>query len=263
MVLKNAAGKEVLRKNVRSDASGRGGLLATFERPGAYQIEVRNLNGTKIGRGVQVPFTVASEYPGIELDSPLVGGEPIDSNRFTGKRLTEFDVVLRWKPSEGSEQYRLTVKNRAGRSIVDQAVTGTSFAFPKGKIYSEPLTYSVRAEYPNGYTAVSKQETFMFNFNSPTLTLPENGAMVSLGDPSIGKKGGVIFTWERTTFTQSYDFEIAADAQFTRILKRVSNKENFLVFRGLKPAEYWWRVRAVNGNLKSPAGAPFKITVTP
>jgi len=48
-------------------------------------------------------------------------------------------------------------------------------------------------------------------------------------------------------------------------MKRVNVKQqdNFLVFRNLKARDYWWRVRAMTGDLKSPPGAAFKITVTP
>jgi hypothetical protein len=43
----------------------------------------------------------------------------------------------------------------------------------------------------------------------------------------------------------------------------VKATDNFLIYRHLKPRDYWWRVRAVAGDVKSPPGAPFKITVTP
>lgn len=262
MIVTNAAGKEVLKKPVKADRTGRGGLLANFEKPGAYQVEVRNADGTKIGKGVMTQFVVGAEYGGIETEAPLVGGEPIDSNRFTGKRLSEFDVVLRWKPLVGRDEYQVLVKNRDGQSLVDQKVKGTNFAFPKGKIYSEALVYQIRAEYPNGYVAVSKSENFLFNFNSPALTLPAEGTIIKLSDPTVGAKG-IIFTWQRTTFTQGYLFEMSSDEAFSSSYKQASIKENFLVYRGLKPGTYWWRVRSLSQGMKSPPGHPFKITVTP
>ncbi len=264
MVLKNASGKELLKRPVKANR-GRGGLMATFERPGNYSLEVRNPDGTPIGRGVRAPFTIAADYEGIVTEAPLVGGEPIDSNQFTGKKLQEFDVVLRWKPMEGIEKYRVFVKNSAGKTLVDEQVTGSTYAFPKGKIHTDPLVYQIRAEYPNGYAAVSKQEQFMFNFNSPPLTMPTDGEAISLADPEVQKQKGIFFSWQRTTFTEAYEFEIAADPQFQKVLKKVmvKGKDNFLIFRNLKPATYYWRVRAAAGAMRSPPMPGFKLVLNP
>lgn len=264
MLLRNDTGKEVLRKTVKAN-SGRGGLLASFASPGNYRVEVLAADGTKIGKGIQTKFSVAGEFPGLEILPPLVGGEAIDSNQFTGKKLKDFDVVLRWNSVDGVSKYRLLVKNNAGKTLVDEVVSDTKYAFPKGKIYSEPLSYTVRAEYPSGYAAVSKSEQFLFNFTSPQQTLPKNDETLSLASAEIKSQHGILFSWQRTTFTQAYEFEIASDADFQKILKQVGVKQqdNFLIFRNLKPAEYWWRVRAVNAEMKSPPRAGFKITVTP
>lgn len=264
MLLRNAQGKEVLRKTVKAN-KGRGGLLANFERPGNYQVELLNVNGKKIGRGIQNAFSVRGEYEGLEIEPPLVGGEAVDSNKYSGKRLKEFDVVLRWKPIAGVEKYHVLVADRAGKVLVDETTAGSTYAFPKGKIYTDPITYQIRAEFPNGYAANSKKENFLFNFNPPTPTLPVDGQSISVSDPEVIKQNGVLFSWQRTTFTESYEFEISADSEFSKILKRVPVKQadNFLVFRNLKPATYWWRVRAISGAMKSTPSSGFKMTVTP
>jgi hypothetical protein len=264
MLVRNSEGKEVLRRTV-SAHSGRGGLLANFARPGRYSLEILNPDGSAIGEGLRARFSVAAEYVGIEAESPLVGGEAVDSNQFTGKPLSQFDVVLRWRPVDGADQYRIVVKRQNGTVLADETVKGASYAFPKGRIHTEPLTYEVRAAFPSGYAAVSKPETFLFNFNSPAQTLPVDGASVSLSSEEVKLQKGVLFSWQRTTFTEAYDFEIAADAGFERVLKRVrlGKKDNFLIFKNLRPSDYWWRVRAVNGNLRSPPRAGVKLTVTP
>ncbi len=264
MVLKNAAGKELLRKTVTAN-KGRGGLLATFERPGDYSVEVRNPDGTKIGRGVRAPFTVAAEYDRIEVLPPTVGGEPIDSNKFTGKRLRDFDVALHWKPLEGIDKYRVVVQNKAGQKSFDEVVTGTNYPLAKGKISTDAVTYQIRVERPNGYIATSKKESFLFSFQSPAQTLPKDGEAISLAGPEAAKQKGILFSWQRTTFTEGYEFEIALDPQFKNIIKtvKIKQQDNFLIFKNLKARDYWWRVRSTTGDLKSPPGTGFKITVTP
>ena len=264
MVLKNGAGKELLRRTVSANR-GRGGLLATFERPGTYSVELRNANGTPIGQGVSVPFSIDANYEGIEVQTPLVGGEPIDSNQFTGKRLQDFDVVLRWIPVPGIDRYHVVVYDKSGAKTLDEVVTGSQFALPKGKVGADAFSYQIHADYPNGYVVASKKENFFFSFISPTLTLPKDGEQISLADPEVLKQNGIFFSWRRTTFTLDYEFEISLDAPFTNVMKRVTvkQKDNFLVFRNLKPRDYWWRVRAVSGERKSSPTPGFKITVTP
>ncbi len=264
MILKNSNGKEVLRRKVKA-VNGRGGLIANFERPGNYRIELRNIDNTKIGRGILVPFSVRSEFEAIETEAPLVGGEAIDSNRFMGKRLKDFDVVLRWKPVQGIEKYNVLVFDQAGKTLVDQPVTGVNYAFPKAKVYTDPINYQIRANLSNGYTALSKKQGFIFNFVSPIQTLPKNDEVIALSDPEIIKQKGILFSWQRTTFTDFYEFEIAGDPEFRRILKKVTIKQsdNFLIFKNLKPLTYWWRVRASAGTMKSMGNQGFKMTVTP
>jgi hypothetical protein len=135
----------------------------------------------------------------------------------------------------------------------------------KGKLPTDELTYQVKASLPSGYTAISRKGNFLFNFVSPPQTLPLSGSSVSLTDPEVVKQKGVLFSWQRTTFTHGYEFEIATDEAFTKIRKRaaVKPRDNFIVFRNLKAGNYWWRIRAVNGTLRSPPTPGFKITVTP
>ena len=264
MVLKNAEGKEILQKTVTA-TDGRGGLLATFEKPGKYTLELRNPDGSPIGEGSSTSFRVAPEFVGIDIEPPLVGGEIVDSNKFNGKRLQDFEVTLRWKPIDGVEQYRVTVKNKDGIEVLNQKVRGRSLVLAKGKVSTEAMTYQIRADLLSGYVATSKKENFLFNFASPAQTLPQDGAVVSLGDPEVMKQNGIFFSWQRTTFTLAYEFEIALDPKFANVMKKITLKQqdNFLVFRNMKPRDYWWRVRAVSGDLKSPPGQGFKITVTP
>lgn len=263
VALFNSENKELLKKTVKT-AKGRGGILANFERPGNYRVEVLNVDGSPIGEGVSSAFKVLPEFGGIEVDAPLVGGEPIKSNEFTGKRLEAFAITLRWKPVDGAKNLRVQV-TEAGKRVVDRKVSGTRYLIPKGALSSTNFTYQIRAEFESGYQAISKIEKFAFQFNPPTLALPKNNASVSLRDPEVVKQKGILFSWQRTTFTESYEFEIALDAQFQRIFKKMTLKEhdNFMVFRNLKPATYWWRVKSVSTEMKSTPSFAFKMTVTP
>ena len=264
VALFNSENKELLRKTVKT-AGGRGGILANFERPGSYRVEVMNADGTPIGEGVSSTFKVLPEFNGIETETPLVGGEAVGSNEFSGKRLEAFGITLRWKPVDGAKAYRVQITDSTGKKAVDKSVSGTRYLIPKGALSSTNFTYQIRAEFENGYRAVSKMEKFAFKFNPPTLALPKNNATVSLQDPEVVKQKGVLFSWQRTTFTENYEFEIAVDPQFQRVFKKMTLKEqdNFMVFRNLRPATYWWRVTSVASEMKSSPSAGFKMTVTP
>jgi len=263
LTVKSVDGREIARRKIVAQ-DGRGGMTVQFDRPGVYRAEILKADGTRIGRkAVGNQFVVAPNFLGIEVGSPLVGGEAIDSSAFKGRRLKNFDVSLQWKEYVGAQQYKVKIESASGSTLLEQSVTGTKFDFPPNKIYSEPIVYQIQAPLPSGYTAVSPKHRFLFNFVSPVLTLPRNGIAVSAARTFGGKKAGMLFTWQRTNYTRSYDFELSVDPAFGSILKTVNLKQNFVVFKNLKPGTYYWRVRAVGTDMKSPPGAPFKVVVAP
>lgn len=264
LAVRTADGRDVFRRKIQAQ-NGRGGATVQFDRPGIYRAELLNADGTRIGgRAVGNRFNVAAEFRAIETAAPLVGGEAIDSSEFKGRRLKDFDVSLQWKEYPGAQQYKVKVMNSTGTTtLLEQTVSGTRFDFPKNKIYSEPIAYQIQAPLPNGYTAVSAPRSFLFNFVSPVLKLPKNGTGVSAAKTFGAKRPGMLFTWQRTNYTRSYQFELSTDPAFGTILKTVNLKQNFVVFKNLGAGTYYWRVRSVTGDLKSPPGSPFKLVVAP
>lgn len=262
LVIEDSQKREVLRQPVTA-SGGQGTVTAQFDRPGTYSVMLLHPTGEPIRDGVQSDFKISPDYRAIEVRTPLIAGEEIDSNVFRGKRLKDFDVTLRWKDVEGATQYRVKVTNASGTQLLNQTTTEAKFDFPKSKVYSEPIFYQILSPMPSGFVAASARQEFLFNFLSPQLTLPKSGSTVSVAKAFTGKRSGVLFTWQRTSFTLSYDFEIAADPGFNQILKKVNLKENFVVFRNLKPGAYYWRVRSLSSSRKSPPGAAFKLNVTP
>jgi hypothetical protein len=111
----------------------------------------------------------------------------------------------------------------------------------------------------NGFSARSPEGKFLFSFLSPRLTLPKPGAVVEL--KSIGPKG-LLFTWQKTSFTQRYDFQISRESEFQTPLKNLQVRENFLVVQGLKQGTYFWRVIAIGeGGVKSTPGVPARLEI--
>ena len=206
---------------------------------------------------------MSPEIEAIKLLPPLIGGRDSNTNKYSGKLLQEFDVALRWEPYPGVRKYLITIFDKYKKMILKKSVDGSTYSFNKKKVYVGEIYYTVSGETTNGFKMHSPIRPFIFNFLSPELTNPLN--QTSVKTAHIEKTGvGVLFTWQKTNFTESYELELASDATFSNVIKRQGTTGNFLLISGIRPGQYWWRVRSIAvGELKSTPGVPFKITVLP
>lgn len=259
-------GKSQILKETVTAVEGLAGVSATLKAPGSYQWELLKPDGSAWpgDRKYQNSFTVSPDFQGIEILPPLVGGEAVISNQFEGRHLNDFDVMLRWKPYKNVKSYSIRISNSARKLLIEKNVDGEQYSFNKKRVYLEELYYVVTAKLKEGFVVHSKEEKFFFNFKSPRPTYPFSQATVSASAKAKGQQqAGVLFTWQKTNFTESYEFEIASDADFTSDIIRKVTPANFIVMKDLKPGRYFWRVFSVSNGLKSPAGTGFQITVTP
>ena len=260
--LKSKSGIEVFRDTVKLQ-NGRAEIEHEFESPGQYIAEVSHPDGSPVSEsGIKHPFRIGAEFTGIEVEPPLVSGKQIDNNKLSGKRIKNFDAVLRWKGYRGVSKYQIELKDPTDQVILTKWVEGEEFKLPPSINAGKPFSYKIKARLKGGYIVTSEKTAFGFNYLSPELTLPKNNFKVSAAQVSNSKRSGVLFTWQRTNFTDRYEFEIAPNRDFIQP-KNVLIKENFLIYRNLKPGTYYWRVRSVSGAMRSKPGQVYSIVVTP
>jgi hypothetical protein len=243
------SGSSVLKTEVVRSADGTASVEATLDRPGNYTYELvaedPRVPDFALKRPVVVPFTVMKEFIGIQLLPPKIGGEELTSNLYRGKKLSEFDVELSWKPYEGVSKYRVELRPSEKAPLKELAASDTKITLNRDRVFTGQGLYRVKAPLKSGFIATSAVGQFGFSFGAPIPRSPANGASLSKD---------FLFSWHKTNFTERYEFEISGDAEFKSKTARRSAVENFVGLTGLRPGTYYWRVRAVT---KDRTASPF------
>jgi hypothetical protein len=236
-----------------------GALSVVLKNPGQYEWRVLHADGTPLEPPAAARFSVSPDFQGIQLMSPSVAGSHVTDNQpRTRDLLPQFKLRLEWKPFKGARSYTLVFGNQKIAS------NSTFWIEPNQKIIQGRIPYQVSTQLPSGFKVTSKPSVFVFSFLSPPLVTPTDGTRVSLShlDSNL-RKEGMLFTWQRTSFTGSYDFQVSADPNFARGVVNKPVRDNFAVVRGFKPGTYYWRVRSVGEGATSAYGKAFRVIVTP
>ena len=234
---------------------------AILTSPGNYIWEL--LEESSVGAPLKVArFDVQPEFDGIEILSPLVGGSAITDNKLVDKLVKEFSVTFRWKPLPGVKQYVVAVLSRGegGKVLMEKTTTAPELTFNRNKILTNKVFYRVSGKVPSGFLATSKTEVFSFNFLSPRQMLPMDNSVVPQGKAGLKKKT-LLFTWQKTNFTEEYEIEVGTDREITRPVIQKKLKDNFFVIDIPEKGAYWWRVISHSETATSPKGPAYSFQV--
>ena len=102
----------------------------------------------------------------------------------------------------------------------------------------------------------------MFQFDPPTPVFPADKAQLSVKDLHA-KENRILFTWQKTNFTDSYEISISSDPTFQTVLLKRKTTENFFVLKAPKPGSYYWRVISNAGAISSSPSAAAQVNVVP
>jgi hypothetical protein len=235
----------------------------SFDAPGNYEWELRaEAADNQESAEARAKFTIEPEFIGIETLEPLVGGEISRSNRYMGKHLSNFDITFRWKPYPGAEKYRvwLAKSEKATKPLRESMVTDAQFSFNKDVVFNGLVYYRIFAVLPSGFTPRSETVPFSFTFLPPNPTQPVDQSVIS--DATLTNRS-VLFTWQKTNFTEEYEIEIATDSEFTNVAYKHKLTDNFLLVPLKNLGTYWWRVRSYSKSLVSAASPPSQFKLTP
>ncbi|MBI2605157.1 MAG: hypothetical protein HYW49_03650 [Deltaproteobacteria bacterium] len=183
---------------------------------------------------------------------PLMGGKA-----FKG-------FALQWKPFLDKAPYRVTVfdaKTRKPETSLE--IDSEKAVYGKGVPRFSRMYYVVEQNAGKGFTAVSKEEGFGMDFLPPLQTAPAKNASILL-ESLAGNPKKIFFTWTKTAFTQTYDFELSSDPKFGKPEIRVEKiKDNFLIVTSPKAGQYQWRVRGRGQDVMSAFGEASAFTISP
>jgi hypothetical protein len=241
-----------------------GRLPVTLDRPGKYTWEIREPTGEPLAKPVHAEFELEPEFDAIETLPYLIGGEATSSNAYNGEQKNDFGITFRWKPYPGVKDYivRLSKSVKGGKTLLERKVRGEEYSFNKDKIFSGTLYYVILGRLPSGFLARSKATAFNFSFAPPKLVMPPASASVSLASLN-GSSNGLLFTWQKTNFTEDYEVELSTDPAFKSTLMKKKVKENFMLLKVPTAGRYYWHVRALSKTLNSPFSSPRELRLVP
>jgi hypothetical protein len=239
-------------------------LTRVIKAAGDYEWEILDGNGgslASLGHSIG-RFRVEGDFEGIEVLDPLIGGAKGESNQVQDTLLENFDVTLNWKPFPGAHEYKIEFfsPGNPGKAIKSITTAETHHALNKGKIFTGRIFYRISAALTGGFEVSSGQKAFLFDFLPPLPVQPAPGATVSESDVQTD---GILFTWQKTNFTDSYDLEIASDAAFKTIVTQENLTDNFLIVESPGPGTFYWRTRSHSQGVTSTYSKPAKLVIGP
>lgn len=260
----SAQPQAVFKQVLSASPQGLGEVSQVIRAPGNYEWELRGANGEPISGAhkTRALFAMEPEFEAIELLEPLVGGAPASSNQIQEKLLKNFDITLRWVARADVEQYVMKIKNspKAKKAVLERTIKGTEYVFNKDQVYSGEIFYQVLAPLKSGFVAVSLEKPFAFTFLAPHQVSPVDG-LVLTREQLVAEGNTVLFTWEKTNFTEFYEIEIAQDLEFKKRLLKEKRAENFYILKRPRGGTYYWRVKSFAKNVLSPPSRVSKVVL--
>lgn len=260
--LRKVGSPELLHSQAVETQGKRGTITLPIRKAGDYEWELKDAkSGQSFSPPTKARFRLDPEFIAITAMPPLVSGQARQNNRYDGSLVQSFDIRFRWSPYVGVNKYELMfVKSPESREAVfRKEVNGLELLFNKDKVYSGSVYFMIRSPLSNGFVAISRPEPFSFGFLPPKLSLPPHRAVISRSNPNVEKRG-VYLTWEKTQFTEQYEFELLSGPGNSKVVRRVKVKDNFLVLKALPEGKYQWRVRSLSKSGSSGFGEPYEIS---
>lgn len=224
---------------IRRQLENREGRLALNLDPGSYFWRVQAIyhGSTQFVASEPFRFTVNyRELPAPTLESP--------ANQSTVRHTDGLvDVNFQWQPVSGADQYDLEISPVADFSQITYQESGINVAKFNHKLTDGEYFWRVRGRY--GTYALSQ-------FSSPwSLRVKARPTIPSWIKPGADEKISyreaeaplVVFAWQPVQSAKGYDFELARDANFTKIIHA---KHTELTNESLKIDDgfYFARIRA-------------------
>ncbi len=173
-------------------------------------------------------------------------------------------LVLKWDlpavAADGDSAFMYAVYR-----FPDENITSEDIANPQYLIDITGQKYFAPQTTDGGYFAVSALDR---NFNeseipvSVTLSAPQSPLLVTPVDHNSAQRDTLSLAWHYEPMVSSYEYQIAADVQFTQLVNSETGLSDTLVmltgFEGL--TGYFWRVRATNPGGISDYSSVFSFT---
>ncbi len=257
-------GKVLQEKLLQPGGDGTTQVGVALDRPGDYQwFALPAINKTKkepvpLAHG---KFNVAREFKGMFAPDVTISGKKVTSTRSFLKD-QKFILELNWKPYPTATEYLVQIYKPGNDATpwIEEKIKTTSwqrhFPYP----FFGMLNVKVSTVTEKGFMVMAQPTVAKFEFASPIVVEP--GPVVTLTANKIRQSGlKILCTWSLTDFTTAYEFDMATDPKFEKVVMKKNIKDNFFIITKISNGKYWWRVRSVGKGIKSEYTEPRIIIV--
>lgn len=242
-----------------------GEIPILFDRPGAYEWRLKPQEGSAFAAETHSGrFEIGDRFQGIKLFDPLIAGEATASNVYSGSLKREFDITFHWEPYPTANQYLIRFFKSAADQIptLEEKLSESKYISQKKRAFTGQVVYEVETTLPSGFKVKSRRVPFRFDFLPPIPVLPANQTV--LNAEAIASNGNrILFTWQKTNFTEVYEIEFSKEKNFYKPFKKKQLKENFLLEEVFPPGSYYWRIKSITQGVTSPPSQPSLFEVRP
>ncbi len=153
------------------------------------------------------------------------------------------EPIIRWNKAKYATGYEIQVATDTGfTAVVNDALSSDTAVAVSGLVYLTKYYCRVQSRNSGGFSDWSALDSF-----TTLLDVPTAPAAISPVGGVTKQAVTVPLMWHKTSYTDSYEVEIATDIGFTAIVKDSLVKDSVLSGLSLSNlTTYYWRVRSVN-----------------
>ena len=166
-----------------------------------------------------------------------IGDQEVGTRMDSSEDLNSVHYLLRWDSVEGTNKYLVEVFK--GEKMIQSGETEKP-EFPITITHATQYSFRVSTHLASGEQIQSDQVAIRVKLSPPVAKSPEADHRFNPGESAL-------MTWEKTSLTQLYEFQVATDAKFKNLVEDRKSEKNFYVLKKMKDgATYFWRIRSGN-----------------
>lgn len=224
------------RKAQQEEAARRAAGLAQARATQAAEVQKRVAAEKKVRAALQTAVIAASLTRKVATEGKTAAFDP--------DKLDRIPVDIAWGTVPGAHSYRITVF-QSGKQTRQEDVRMPKYGFDvKSVAETVGLEYEITALMADGSSVSGARSAIQVQLGAPTLVEPAPSTQLQAGQNSV-------FSWSRAALADRYELQVAQDDTFTSplVAKNVTDNFEFITLPGA--GNFFWRVRAQAGPVKS------------
>lgn len=195
------------------------------------------------------PDKIGAASAGQLAEASSIGGGPARastalSNNSRSLELDKLRVRLEWRAIRSATEYQITIFQNGSATVTEKIRDPSYDLVLKSFDPNIKFSYQVSAVLASGKKISSDITPIGIEVAPPKPVEPPEASVLDVKEP-------IQFTWAKTVLTDSYDFQLAKDPDFTALLENQKIRDNVTLVRVGQSGTFYWRVRGTTRSFLS------------